>query len=225
MNKSMNWAIRTQYSYLRIAIVFSLLAPIAGCHLAKREQAELDTTESQELPENAGSMMPASEVSGTSPSSLAQQGIGADIDSVAQFPNVLNASASNPSTSNSVKPDVPSLHITGVQSGGGPVRIAIFAANDSFPDHATASFKEAVEATEPSVDFVVANKPEGSYAIAVYQDLNGDGQLNRGSFGIPLEPYGFSNNAKGTMGPPRYQAAAVAGEAKELGIELSQVKF
>lgn len=35
--------------------------------------------------------------------------------------------------------------------------------------------------------------PPGDYAAAVIHDLNGNGKLDRNVFGIPREPYGFSN--------------------------------
>lgn len=42
----------------------------------------------------------------------------------------------------------------------------------------------------------------GTYALKVFQDLNGNGKLDTGWMGIPKEPYGFSNNAMGRFGPP-----------------------
>lgn len=36
--------------------------------------------------------------------------------------------------------------------------------------------------------------PAGAYAISVYQDENNNQKLDTGWFGIPKEPYGFSNN-------------------------------
>lgn len=48
----------------------------------------------------------------------------------------------------------------------------------------------------------------GTYAVRVFQDLDGDGKLATGAFGMPTEPYGFSNGAKAAMGPPSFEAAA-----------------
>ena len=38
--------------------------------------------------------------------------------------------------------------------------------------------------------------------------------------GLPVEPYGFANNARGSFGPPSFQAASVALPAQGLAIEL-----
>lgn len=42
---------------------------------------------------------------------------------------------------------------------------------------------------------------EGTYAVAVIHDKNANGELDTGTFGIPTEAYGFSNDARGMFGP------------------------
>jgi uncharacterized protein (DUF2141 family) len=51
------------------------------------------------------------------------------------------------------------------------------------------------------------NLPAGDYAVKAFHDVDGNGQMNTNPFGIPIEPYGFSNNAVGNMGPARWTAA------------------
>jgi len=41
---------------------------------------------------------------------------------------------------------------------------------------------------------------EGEYVIALFQDINGNGEMDYGLFGIPKEPYGFSNMKGKTPG-------------------------
>jgi uncharacterized protein (DUF2141 family) len=48
----------------------------------------------------------------------------------------------------------------------------------------------------------------GRYAVAVYVDRNGNGKLDRGLFGKPTEPYGFSNGG-GMFGPPDFADAVI----------------
>lgn len=48
----------------------------------------------------------------------------------------------------------------------------------------------------------------GRYAVAVYVDRNGNGKLDRGMFGKPTEPYGFSNGG-GMFGPPDFADALI----------------
>jgi len=43
----------------------------------------------------------------------------------------------------------------------------------------------------------------------MYQDENGNGKLDTGAFGIPVEKFGFSNDAEGVMGPPSYEKCSI----------------
>ena len=64
--------------------------------------------------------------------------------------------------------------------------------------------------------------PCGEYAVKVFHDENGNGELDKGVFGIPAEAYGFSNDARGSMGPPEYEKAAfqLDSAGKELVIHV-----
>ena len=49
--------------------------------------------------------------------------------------------------------------------------------------------------------------PPGDYAAKAFHDVDGDGEMDLNPFGIPTEPYAFSNNAVGNMGPARWEQA------------------
>lgn len=49
--------------------------------------------------------------------------------------------------------------------------------------------------------------PEGTYAIRVMHDRNGNGELDTNFVGLPKEPFGFSNNVVGRLGPATWQDA------------------
>lgn len=61
------------------------------------------------------------------------------------------------------------------------------------------------------------NLPAGDYAVKAFHDVNGDGRMNTNPFGMPTEPYAFSNNAVGNMGPARWDRARfpVSGETAQ----------
>lgn len=50
--------------------------------------------------------------------------------------------------------------------------------------------------------------PPGRYAIGVMHDEDDDGEFDTGFLGIPSEGYGFSRDARGTLGPPSFDSAA-----------------
>lgn len=53
----------------------------------------------------------------------------------------------------------------------------------------------------------------GRYAIKAFADENGNEKLDANLVGLPTERYGFSNEARGRMGPPAFDAAAVTVDA------------
>ncbi len=59
-----------------------------------------------------------------------------------------------------------------------------------------------------SVEFTLRNVKPGTYAVAVFHDLNGNGRLDRNFIGLPSEPYGFSNDV-GRRGPPNFEGALI----------------
>jgi uncharacterized protein (DUF2141 family) len=48
----------------------------------------------------------------------------------------------------------------------------------------------------------------GRYAIKAFHDVNGDGKMSQNPFGMPTEPFAFSNNAHGSMGPAKWADAS-----------------
>jgi uncharacterized protein (DUF2141 family) len=67
-------------------------------------------------------------------------------------------------------------------------------------------------AMAPGADAVPTARLEGltpgRYGVKVFQDLNGDGRMGINPFGLPVEPYGFSRDARPNMGPPSFEDAA-----------------
>lgn len=63
--------------------------------------------------------------------------------------------------------------------------------------------------------------PPDEYAVSTYQDINGNGKLDRYFIGKPKEPYGFSNNVK-PFGPPKYKDCkfTLANSQKSISISL-----
>lgn len=57
--------------------------------------------------------------------------------------------------------------------------------------------------------------PPGRWPLKVHLDLDRDGRLARGRFGVPAEPIGFGNDATPRFGPPSMEAATIAIEAGE----------
>ncbi len=78
-----------------------------------------------------------------------------------------------------------------------------------------------IEMVEPGSVTYQYELPPGTYAIGTFHDANLNNRLDNYFFGVPREQYGFSNDARGFLGPPSFDDAAfsVAGRT-EIAITL-----
>ncbi len=100
------------------------------------------------------------------------------------------------------------LRIEGLRSDAGLVRIGIFKASESFPSAGRVAGVE-VDAKQGQVVAVIPGLEPGEYAIAIHHDEDGDGEFDTNFIGLPLEGYGFSNDAPVGFGPPDFEDAAI----------------
>ena len=64
-----------------------------------------------------------------------------------------------------------------------------------------------VKVKEKNAIAQISNLEKGEYAVSVFHDKNNNQKMDTNFFGIPKEPIGCSNGAKGFMGPPKYKNA------------------
>jgi uncharacterized protein (DUF2141 family) len=95
--------------------------------------------------------------------------------------------------------------VKNIQELKGTIRMAVYSGEDNFMKKSLAS--KEVNVTGKEVTIVFENVKPGEYAISTYHDVDNNKELNTGFMGIPKEPYGFSNDARGTFGPPTYEKA------------------
>jgi uncharacterized protein (DUF2141 family) len=105
----------------------------------------------------------------------------------------------------------PGIHVKvlNIRNSTGTVDCALFDSPEGFPIEVLRSATNVmvikVRNTEARCDF--EDIPPGTYALAVIHDENMNGKLDTNWLGIPIEGYGFSNDAKGLFGAPSYSAA------------------
>lgn len=95
--------------------------------------------------------------------------------------------------------------VKNIKSEKGQVIARIYAKSENWLK--TEFMRATPSAKAGEVSFVFKALPPGDYAISVFHDEDGDGKLSANFMHIPTEPYGFSNDAKGSFGPPEYAAA------------------
>lgn len=107
------------------------------------------------------------------------------------------------------------VRVSDIKTLKGSIRLALYNGPTDFMKKHKAV--REVEVTANSVYVTFENLEAGEYAISCYHDVNNNKKLDSNFMGIPREPYGFSNNARGTFGPPSFEDArfAVKGNTKQ----------
>lgn len=100
------------------------------------------------------------------------------------------------------------LTVTVTKAAEGAVRGMLFRDADSFDRRESPVAKFSQHPEHGTAVVTLTDLPPGRYAIALYQDRNGNGRLDKNMIGIPTEPYGFSNDASAPFGPPDFELAA-----------------
>jgi len=96
------------------------------------------------------------------------------------------------------------VNITNIKVSKGTIIIGLYKSEEGFLNKAHKATK--IKATKEGGQVVFNDIEPGMYAISLYHDKDDNNELN--SFlGIPIEPYGVSNNAKGQFGPPQWEKA------------------
>lgn len=115
------------------------------------------------------------------------------------------------------------INVQGLKAAKGRVCYSLFSSSAGFPMSANQAIRaECIAANSNSSAIAFGNLTPGTYAVAVFHDMNNDGQLNKNTFGIPMEGFGFSQNPGIVSGPPKFRDAAifVAGSGNAININL-----
>ena len=97
------------------------------------------------------------------------------------------------------------ITVTGLKSEDGKVFIGLYSSEELWLKKY--EFSAIAEINNGQCSSLINSIPAGTYAISLYHDKNDNNKLDTGWFGIPKEPYGCSNGAKGKFGPPKWQDA------------------
>jgi uncharacterized protein (DUF2141 family) len=113
------------------------------------------------------------------------------------------------------------VEITGIKAIQGDVYLSLYDSEKDWMFTDSAYRKVRVTVTEEVETLTIRNLPQGEYALAVYQDLNGNDSMDETEMKIPKEPFGFSNNPKGLRGPANFEQARFSFQGNDtLTVEL-----
>lgn len=96
----------------------------------------------------------------------------------------------------------------GVTQARGVVLCALFDSKAAYDANKGPIRTLELPASQGNFSATLAGLPPGRYAVKSFHDRDGDGKMKFNPLGMPLEPYGFSNNARAPFGPPSWKAAS-----------------
>ncbi|HTP76447.1 MAG TPA: DUF2141 domain-containing protein [Rhizomicrobium sp.] len=99
------------------------------------------------------------------------------------------------------------IKVEKVSPRGGDIRAAVYT-RATYPNDGADPVADAVVPARPGETIVTMSgiKP-GEYAVKLFQDFNRNGEFDMNWLGLPLEKYGFSNDAHPTFSEPPFDAA------------------
>ena len=101
------------------------------------------------------------------------------------------------------------VEVAALRNSKGRVSCALYSSADGFPKEqrkAVAHVLSPISEKKAVCEF--PGVEPGIYAVAVFHDENSNGKLDANFLGIPREGVGASNDARGHLGPPKFDAAA-----------------
>jgi len=103
------------------------------------------------------------------------------------------------------------VQVRGFTASKGRVRVALYRGKEDFNQPDKAWTKQTLEPPkdEPltwniTIDQDALQDGQALWAVSAHHDKNANDKLDKNAFGVPTEPYGFSNNPKRGFGPPSF---------------------
>ena len=114
------------------------------------------------------------------------------------------------------------VEVKGLVNQEGSVCFKLFSRSRGFPKSDEGVLKKECKpiANLPLV-IEFSDLQAGSYALAIFHDANDDRVLNSRLFGIPIEGYGFSNDAPAKTGPAKFEDAIFVLGGSNMKIEIT----
>jgi uncharacterized protein (DUF2141 family) len=113
------------------------------------------------------------------------------------------------------------VNISGFPSSDGFAMVALHNSEESYKGGETSVVaKTKTMVVDQKVQVVFMNLPYGWYGVSLYHDENANEKMDQNAMGIPKEAYGFSNNAKGFFGKPKYKDIMFQLNSAEMQITI-----
>lgn len=114
------------------------------------------------------------------------------------------------------------VDIRGLRNDDGLVRVTLYDSSSGFPDELSKALDvQAAEIEGGRAQVVFPRYSHGTYAVGLFHDENRNGVMDTNLLGVPQEGYGASNDARGRLGPPRFNDASFEHEGSQTRLAVT----
>ena len=96
---------------------------------------------------------------------------------------------------------------TGIEEKEGAVMGAVFDSEAAYDGKGAPVRQVMIKADKAEIATLLEGLAPGTYGIKIFHDVDGDMKMSTNPYGMPIEPFAFSNNAMGNMGPAKWADA------------------
>ena len=116
------------------------------------------------------------------------------------------------------------LVIENLGSHTAPILIGLYGTKNDFPNEHDTLKKYKFIPNGDTLNTTITDLEYGTYAMALFQDMDNDGKIEKNFLGIPKDPYAFSNNARPTFKAPSFEDCCFEYSEKENLVEISMIR-
>ena len=100
------------------------------------------------------------------------------------------------------------VKVSGIEDIKGNIVVNVYNSKEGFPTKPEkAKYNKTIKVLSKTMEITFDNIQDSIIAVSVYQDEDSNGELDTNFLGMPSEPVGVSNDAKGIFGPPSFEEA------------------
>jgi len=96
------------------------------------------------------------------------------------------------------------VHVTDLENNNGVLQFGLYNDDSKFPQVGETYKMVRVKTSGKSRKYTFKGLPEGSYAVAIYQDENNNDNCDKNFFGVPVEAFAFSNDIRPLLSVPKF---------------------
>ncbi|MDB5281536.1 MAG: hypothetical protein JWO06_611 [Bacteroidota bacterium] len=116
------------------------------------------------------------------------------------------------------------LTVSNLETHTAPIIVGVYGPDNNFPGEQDQLKVYTFRPNGEVLNAQITDLPYGEYAMAIYQDVNENGKIDKNWVGIPTEPYGFSNNVIPHFKAPSFEDCKFDYNSDSPPVEITLIR-